>query len=292
MSTTLDSSDAGARSSRTPTAALLRRACDPATARSRADDQALLARYAERRDPRVRDAIVERHLPLARSIARRYCRTPGPIDDVTQIAYLTLVEAVERYDPAYGVAFSSYVVPSIAGAVKRYYRDHTWALRVPRDLQELVLRVERVADDLAGPLHRRPSADEVAARLGVRVDDVLEALLAASAHRAESLDGLRAGGRADETLGQSVGDSDPAFRRADERQLLQTLMRHLTARERLVIRLHFDHDLTQAEIGARLDVSQMTVSRTLRRVLARMRNVALNDRTDADCAAPHPVPSP
>jgi RNA polymerase sigma-B factor len=227
-------------------------------------------------DPVDRDAVVERFLPLARQIAARYRRSEEPFDDLFQVACLGLVKAVDRFDPTLGIAFSSYAVPTIAGEVKRHFRDRTWSVRVPRDLQELALRVDRVVDELARTMGRQPSVDDVAQAVGVEPEDVLEAMQASGAQRATSLAAPRSSTDDDAgmTLGDTLGGVEDGFDRAEQRALLSELLRSLTLRQRNVIRMRFEQDLTQADIGARLGVSQMQVSRILRQAIARLRAVA------------------
>jgi RNA polymerase sigma-B factor len=239
-------------------------------------DLRLFRRYADERDPLGRDALVERFLPLARQLAARYQRAEEPFDDVFQVACFGLVKAIDRYDLDRGVAFSSYAVPTITGEIKRHFRDHTWAMRVPRDLQDLALRVERVLGDLTRDLGRQPSVDEVAEATGVEPEAVLEAMEASTAYRATSLETPRAGGDDEpgESLGDSVGMLDDGFARAEQRAVLHGLMRSLTPREREVVRLRFEEDLTQGAIGERIGVSQMQVSRILRHAIGRLQALA------------------
>ena len=152
-----------------------------------AEDRALFARYLDQRDPVDREALVERFLPLARQLARRYQRPDEPFDDLFQVACLGLLNAIDRFDLERGIAFSSYAVPTILGEIKRYFRDRTWSVRVPRDLQDLALKVDRAVSDLDRELHRRPTIDEIAAKVGVDHEHVLEALEASGAYRATSL---------------------------------------------------------------------------------------------------------
>jgi RNA polymerase sigma-B factor len=256
---------------------------EPASDRA-SDDRRLFERYADERDPVDRDAIVERFLPLARQLAARYQRPEEPFDDVFQVACFGLVKAVDRFDAERGVAFSSYAVPTILGEIKRHFRDRTWAVRVPRDLQDLALRVDSVIAQLTRELHRQPCVEEVARAIGSEPEEVLEAMEASSAYRAASLETPRPGGEDDagDTLGDCVGTVEEGFERAERRAVLDSLMRSLTAREREVVRLRFDEDLTQAEIGDRVGVSQMQVSRVLRRALGKLRALA---RTTADQGA-------
>ena len=239
-------------------------------------DRRLFTRLRDERDPVDRDAVVERFMPLARQLAARYQRPEEPFDDVFQVACFGLVKAVDRFDADRGVAFSSYAVPTITGEIKRHFRDRAWAVRVPRDLQEQALRVERVAADLTRELGRRPTVEEVAATMAIAVEDVLEALDAAAAYRATSLDTPLAAGDEDAggSLGDVVGTIDQGFLRAEQRAELGSLMRSLTRIERAVVRLRFEHDLTQSEIGDRLGISQMQVSRVLRRSITKLRSTA------------------
>jgi RNA polymerase sigma-B factor len=238
-------------------------------------DRALFERYLDRRDPVDRDMLVERFLPLARQLARRYQRPEEPFDDLFQVACLGLVKAIDRFDLSRDVAFSSYAVPTILGEIKRYFRDRTWSVRVPRDLQELALRVDRKVTELSTDLRRQPTVDEIAEVLGLEAEQVLEALEASGAYRATSLSTPRGNDdEAGETLGDTVGTSEEGFGLAEDRATLEQLMRAVTPREREVLRLRFEEDLTQAEIGERIGVSQMQVSRIIRQSLQRLRTVA------------------
>jgi RNA polymerase sigma-B factor len=247
-------------------------------------DRRLFDRYVDDRDPTDRDAVVERFLPLARQLAARYQRPEEPFDDVYQVACFGLVKAVDRFDVDRGVAFSSYAVPTITGEIKRHFRDRAWSVRVPRDLQDLALRVERVVGDLTRELGRQPSVDEVAAVTDTEPEAVLEAMQASSAYRATSLDMPRPSGDDDPgaTLGDTVGMAEEGYGRAEQRVMLAHLMRSLTVRERQVVTLRFEHDLTQAAIGERIGVSQMQVSRVLRQALAKLRALAQADAAQGD----------
>jgi RNA polymerase sigma-B factor len=250
-------------------------------------DRRLFARYRDEHDPVDRAEIVERFIPLARQLAARYQRPEEPFDDVFQVACFGLVKAVDRFDVERGVAFSSYAVPTITGEIKRHFRDRTWAVRVPRDLQELALRVDRVVADLTRQQGRQPSVEQVADAVDATPDDVLEAMQASGAYRATSLDSPRGAGEEEpgETIGDAIGQADDEFGRAETRALLDALLRGLTPREREVIRLRFEHDLTQAEIGAHIGVSQMQVSRVLRQAIARLRSLArVDDEERAEAA--------
>ena len=254
----------------------LRRTSDaPHEVDRRDSDQRLFERYFDDGDPVDRDAIVERFLPLARHCAVRYQRSDEPFDDVFQVACYALVKAVDRFDLKRGVAFSSYAVPTITGEIKRHFRDRTWAVRPPRDLQDLSMRVDRVIGQLNGELGRQAKVEEVARAIHGEPEDVLEAIEASSAYRATSLETPRTvGDEAADTLGDSIGAIDDGFDRAEQRAHLDALLRSLTPRQRDVIRMRFEEDLTQAEIGERIGVSQMQVSRVLRQAIARLRTIA------------------
>ena len=250
----------------------------PASNRAQ-EDRALFSRYFDRGDPVDRDALVERFLPLARQLARRYQRPEEPFDDIFQVACLGLVKAIDRFDLERDVAFSSYAVPTILGEIKRYFRDRTWSVRVPRDLQELALRVDRAVSDLSIDLHRQPTVPEIAEKVEAEEEDVLEALEASGAYRATSLEAPRgAEGEEGDTLGDTLGTDELGFALAEDRATIEHLMRSITPREREVLRLRFQEDLTQAEIGECIGVSQMQVSRIIRQALGRLRSYAAPPR--------------
>jgi RNA polymerase sigma-B factor len=237
-------------------------------ATSAADVLGLFARYRRDRDPKDLEALVLRFLPLARHLARRYATT-AERDDLEQVASLGLVKAVERFDPDRGIAFTSYAVPTIVGELKRYFRDHGWSVRVPRSVQELAARVDTAVEAMTGELGHTPTAEEIAQRLETTVEQVLEARASGSAHRAESLD--RPVGQEDAgSLVELLGTEDPGYERAEYAADLGQLLAVLPARERAALRLRFEEDLVQREIGQRLGISQMHVSRLLRQGIARL----------------------
>jgi RNA polymerase sigma-B factor len=238
-------------------------------------DAELFARCRRHEDARARELLAERYLPLARRLARRYQRAEEPLEDLVQVASLGLLKAIDRFDASRDVAFSSFAVPTVLGELKRHFRDRTWSVRVPRDLQELALRVDRTASELSLTSGRAPTVSELAAAVGVSEEQVLDALGAASAYRAGSLDAPRSaqgGEDAGESLvGDALGIEESGFERAEERAALAPLLALISPRERLVLTLRFGEDLTQAEIGERIGVSQMQVSRLIRAALARLR---------------------
>jgi len=243
-------------------------------ARSR-EDRRLLERYHRDGDSAAREALVERFLPLARQLARRYQRGGEQLDDLVQVASLGLLKAIDRFDASRETAFSSFAVPTILGELKRHFRDKGWSVRVPRDLQELAVRVDRVSDELGRDVGRAPTPAEIAESIGTTTEAVMEAREAAAAYRAVSLDRPRdEDDDADTGMSDHVGAEDPGFGLAEDAATVERLMRVLTDREREVLRLRFAEDLTQSEIGARVGVSQMHVSRLIRQAIAQLRDAA------------------
>jgi RNA polymerase sigma-B factor len=245
------------------------------------EDRRLLERYHHEGDQAAREALVERFLPLARQLARRYQRGSEPLDDLIQVASLGLLKAIDRFEPDRPTAFSSFAVPTILGELKRHFRDRGWSVRVPRDLQELAVRVERVGEDLTRQLGRAPSPGEIGEQIGVTTEQVLEAREAAGAYRAVSLDRPRDDDEDSDGMSESMGVEDPGFGLAEDAATVQRLMSVLGDRERKVLRLRFEEDLTQSEIGARVGVSQMHVSRLIRQAVERLREEAELPQDDA-----------
>jgi RNA polymerase sigma-B factor len=245
-------------------------------------DLELFARMRVDGDTHARELLVERYLPLARRLARRYQHTDEPIEDLVQVASIGLLKAVDRFDCSREVMFSSYAVPTILGELKRHFRDRTWSVRVPRDLQELALRVDQTVTRLSLGERRSPSVGEIARVVEASEEQVLEALEAMGAYRASSLDAPRSTREEEtESVAEALGAHDRGFDRAEERATLEPLLGHISERERTVLRLRFGEDLTQAEIGERIGVSQMQVSRLIRQALARLRaSVRVGARLD------------
>jgi RNA polymerase sigma-B factor len=242
-------------------------------------DRWLLERMAAG-DVHARDALVERFLPLAHTLARRYWSGRDTYDDVYQVACLGLLKAIDGFDVDRKVAFSSYAVPTIVGELKRYFRDKTWAVRPPRDLLERALRVERAATQLGERLQRAPTVGQLAEHLEMTHEEVLEGMEAGRAQRGASLDApMDRVGEESRPLADLFGGCDEGFERAEERTFLGQLARGLTERDKEVLRLRFEEDLTQAEIGELLGVSQMQISRLIRAALERLRAVAEHDES-------------
>jgi RNA polymerase sigma-B factor len=248
-------------------------AAAPRHVRGQESERALFERLNCDGDVHAREALIERSLPLARSVALRYHRSHEPFEDLLQVAAVGLIKAVDRYDPGRGIAFSSYAVPTILGELRRHFRDRTWAVRVPRNLQELSLRIDVAVGELRETLQRQPSVAEIGATLGIGEESVLEALQAGGAHRALSFDAPAGSGAAPMVLAEVTGADDRGFDRVETRATMAALLVILTARERDVLRLRFEADMTQAEIGVAMGISQMQVSRLIRRSLARLQVV-------------------
>jgi RNA polymerase sigma-B factor len=229
--------------------------------------------FAETRDPATRDALIEVHLGLAEYLARRFANRGEPLDDLVQVASLGLVKAVERFDPSRGLEFTTFATPTILGELKRHFRDKGWAVRVPRRVQELHLRVSRVVDELSLELGRSATIQEIAVRAGITEDEVTEAIDAGSAYRSTSIE---AGQDEEGTTGlvSTLGTVDPEIDGAERRAALEPLLSSLPPRERAMIYLRFYDGLTQSEIAQRLGISQMHVSRLLTRSLAQLRRTA------------------
>jgi RNA polymerase sigma-B factor len=242
-------------------------------------DRRLLLRFATTRDSRDRNRLVERYMPLARYAASRYAhgaRGDG-FDDLLQVASVGLLKAIDRFDPHAQALFASYAMPTMLGELRRHFRDHSWAVRPPRTLQEHALVVERTTDALIERLGRAPSISEVGAETGLSDEDVLDAREALAAHAASSLSApvRRPGAEdGDAQLADLIGDDDPGYARSDDRATIDLLARHLSLREREILHLRLDDDLTQSEIGRRVGLSQMHVSRILRDALDKLRLAA------------------
>lgn len=222
----------------------------------------------------ARDELVERFLPLARKLARRYAQSSEPFEDLVQVASLGLVKAVERFDPARGYAFSSFAVPTIVGELKRYFRDTAWALHVDRGAQERARKITDAEQKLSSRTGRAPTVAELAQYLELSQEEVLDGLQTAEAYGAVSLDAPVSGEEDEESSRlDSLGSEDAELRRADDIATIFAAARHLPARERQILFLRFGQDLTQSEIADQVGISQMQVSRLLRRSLQRLREL-------------------
>jgi RNA polymerase sigma-B factor len=238
-----------------------------------ADDLDAFLEYRRTGDRRLRNQLVESHLRVVDYFVKRYARRGIPDDDLRQISLLAVVNAVERYDPTLGVAFSTFASRTIEGELKRYLRDRTWMVRPPRRAQELHLELRRADDDLRQQLGRSPTIDELARAVDETIDHVLEALEAGVAHEATSLDQPQGVDADSPSLGDRVlGDRERGFIDVEQRMLVEDLLEGLSERDREVIRLRFFENRTQPEIAQQLGVSQSYLSRIIRRVLVDLRS--------------------
>jgi RNA polymerase sigma-B factor len=253
-------------------------------------DRELLQRYHVAGDPAAREVLITRYLPLARRLARRYRHASEPIEDLEQVASVALIRAADAFDPARATAFSSYAVPCIVGSIKRHFRDLGWSVRVPRDLQELALQVQRINDNLTGELGRPPTVREIAARAELSVEAVVEAREAYGALRADSLDQPSRDGEDDgaSRLDALAADGCELDRLLD-RSEVESLLGVLDERQSRIVRLYFHSGLTQSEIGRHLGYSQMHVSRLLRGAITTLTDAASSARAHRE---PIPLAQP
>ncbi|MHB1446021.1 MAG: RNA polymerase sigma factor SigF [Acidimicrobiales bacterium] len=243
---------------------------------SRDELRAHFEEFARTRSDALRNHLVNAHLGLAEYLARRFANRGEPLDDLIQVASIGLVKAVDRFDPDRPVEFSTYATHTIAGELKRHFRDKGWAVRAPRRLQELYLRLGQAVAELSQELGRSPTVAELAAGMQASEEEVLEAMEAGQAYRFASLD-APAPGPDDEgssTLASQLGEDDLTMAAAEDRAALSPLLASLPARERRILFLRFFQGLTQSEIATQLGISQMHVSRLLARSLSQLRAVA------------------
>lgn len=246
---------------------------------------AALVTYAETRDPGLKVEIVERTLWLAQRAARRFTDRGEPYDDLVQVARLGLLKAIDRFDPSHGVPFGAFATPTIVGEVRRHFRDHTWSVHVSRRAKDVRPAVNNAADDLAKELGRSPTVDEIAARINVSVDVVLEALEANNAYRTAPLD---ATGDAQHRNSETSADLDNVL----DREVLATVMGRLQPRERRILHLRFFEELSQAQIAELIGTSQVHVGRLITSSLARLRTYLGAGHADAELEAGTVGPPP
>jgi RNA polymerase sigma-B factor len=237
---------------------------------SQAEDRELLRRYHVDGDRSAREELVQRHLPLVRALARRYAGRGESLDDIEQVGAIGLIKAIDRFDPSRDVALTTYATPNVVGEIKRHFRDKGWAIRIPRGLQELNAKMSSTIEALTAELGRSPSIAEIAQKLETSPEQVLEALEAGSAYAPVS---LSAGGGEDGELDpmETIGTEDDNFERTEQRASLEPALEMLPHREREILRMRFEDGLTQTQIADKIGVSQMHVSRLIRKSLARMR---------------------
>lgn len=247
------------------------------TSERREAEDALFARL---RDPHegsreralVRDELVSMHLPLVRHIAQRYADRGEPLDDVVQAGTVGLINAVDRFDPERGAAFSTYAVPTIVGSIRRHFRDTTWSVKVPRRLQELRGRIDAAHDRLGQQLGRSPTVAEVANMADLDPQDVLDALELSRVRETTSVDLPQSDGTA---IADRFGDIDYSMSAVEDKETVDKLLRTLPERERTLVAMRFFDGLSQSQIAERVGISQMHVSRLLARSLERMRSEVL-----------------
>ena len=234
----------------------------------------LVTRWREHGDPRARDALVERFMPLARSLARRYAGQE-PLEDLVQVAVVGLLGAINRFDPDRGVEFTGYAIPTILGEIKRYFRSTGWAVHVPRGSQEMALRVSRATQQITAGSGRQPRVQELAEYLEVSTEDVLLGLDAGTAHYAASLDAPLASSDSDEplTLCDTIERGEDGYGLVEMTASLSDAIKRLPYLERRALSLRLERDIKQSEIAAELGCSQMQVSRLLRRAAGRVRHM-------------------
>ena len=233
--------------------------------------QELFVRWQRGHEAGARDELVERFLPLARKLARRYAGAREPFEDLMQVASFGLLKAIDRFDAGRGIAFSSFAVPTIVGELKRYFRDLGWSAHVPRGAQELALKVQEAAERLTTRTGRSPTVNELAEYMELSVEQVTDALEAAAAHHSTSIDAPHDGGDGQAgTLCDTFGGEDGRFELVEASVTISAALRQLPERDRRILLLRFFGDRTQTEIAEEIGVSQMQISRILRRAVNRL----------------------
>ena len=233
----------------------------------------LFRRYKEKGDMDAREKLVMSHMNLVRFLANKFKNRGEPLDDLVQVGYLGLLKAIDRFDPSRGLEFTTYATPTILGEIKRHFRDKGWSVRVPRRLQELSAKVNQATDFLTAELQRSPKVDEIADYLGASVEEVLEAMESSSAYSSVPLEGST-NPEADDapSIIDRYATEDSALSFTDDRLVIEDVLKNFSPREREVIELRFLQGMTQIEIAERLGISQVQVSRLLRRTLKKIQD--------------------
>ncbi|MEY3661397.1 MAG: SigH putative polymerase sigma factor [Actinomycetota bacterium] len=216
----------------------------------------------------LRAALIERHLPLVTFMARKFADRGEPLDDLIQVGTIGLIKAIDRFEISKGFEFSTFATPTIVGEIKRHFRDKTWAVRVPRRLQELGASVTKATTELTQKLDRSPTPKEIAKHLGITVDDVAEALESNAAYSTVSLDVTS---ETSTSIGETFGALDEALEGVEYRESLKPLLSQLDDREKRILQMRFFDNLSQSQIATELGISQMHVSRILNKVLTHLR---------------------
>jgi RNA polymerase sigma-B factor len=238
----------------------------------RIDDKILLRRYHEQGDLQAREQLIEQYMSLVRSLARRYSYRGEQLDDLVQIGAIGLIKAIDRFDIDRGVELTTYATPNIIGEIKRHFRDKGWAVRVPRGLQELNVQLSRIVEQLTVQLGRSPTIPELATAAGAQEEEVLEALESGRAYSSLSLS-TGGGGDGEDDLDplESIGTEEHQYEVSEDRAVLAPGFRALDERERMILQLRFFEGLTQSQIAQQVGISQMHVSRLIRRSLEKIR---------------------
>ncbi|HEX5225315.1 MAG TPA: SigB/SigF/SigG family RNA polymerase sigma factor [Solirubrobacteraceae bacterium] len=241
------------------------------TAPSHLSSEELFARSSSG-DGAAREELIVRFMPLARRLARRYWRSSLPVEDLTQVANLALVKAVDRYDPSRERTFEAFAIPTILGELRRFFRDTSWSVHVTRSAQERSMQVHQAIATLARETGRPPTARQLGEYLELDEEDVLNALFVLQAYKANSLDAPVQADQETTTLGSTLGRADAGYELAEDDMMLERALEILTPREHELLELRFVEELPQAQIGERMGVSQMQISRLLRATLAKLRD--------------------
>ena len=248
------------------------------------NDQELLRRYHERNDLEARERLIEQYLPLVRSLARRYSYRGEQLEDLVQVGCIGLIKAIDRFDIDRGVELTTYATPNIIGEIKRHFRDKGWSVRVPRGLQELNVRLSHLVEELTVQLERSPTIAELGKAAGVEEEEVLEALESGQAYATLSLSATGGGGSDDgselDPL-ESLGELEHEYEVSEDRAVLAPGLRALDERERRILHLRFFEGLTQSQIAQQVGISQMHVSRLIRRALEKIREEIATDEVEA-----------
>ena len=246
-------------------------------------DRELLRRYHHDGDVQARERLIEQYLPLVRSLARRYSYRGEQLEDLVQVGCIGLIKAIDRFDVDRGVELTTYATPNIIGEIKRHFRDKGWSIRVPRGLQELNVKLSKLIEELTVQLERSPTIPELAKAASVEEEEVLEALETGQAYSTLSLSAPSSGDD-NEDLDplESLGELEPEYEVSEDRAVLAPGLRVLNERERKILHLRFYDGLTQSQIAQQVGISQMHVSRLIRRSLEKMRAEIATDTTDTE----------
>lgn len=244
-------------------------------------EQELLRRIKQHGDQAAREELITRYLPLVKSLARRFASRGQPVEDLVQVGAIGLIKAIDRFDLDRGVELSTYATPTILGEIKRYFRDKGWAVKVPRALQDLNVRLNRVMEQLTTDLSRSPTIAELAATAGASEEEVVEALESGRAYSSVSIFGSGAEDEESAGLLDTLGMEEEAYEIFEQRRLLAPAMERLDPRERLILHLRFFEGMTQTQVAARVGISQMHVSRLIRKSIDNLRQFMTEQETPA-----------